>query len=65
MDFGLLPKMMSPKQCRSLLMEQHHFFFGDMSTQEKGEGGFKLVTSASLGIVHSRLMMETPYDGHC
>jgi hypothetical protein len=32
------------------------FFFFYMSTQGKGERGFELVTSASLGVVHSRLI---------
>jgi hypothetical protein len=34
------------------------FFFlfsFDMSTQEEGKGGFELMTSASLGVIHNRL----------
>jgi hypothetical protein len=31
------------------------FFSFDMSTQDEGNGGFELVTSGSLHVVHSRL----------
>jgi hypothetical protein len=37
------------------ICDSFFFFFFDMSTQGKGEGGFELVTSVSLGVVHSRL----------
>ena len=37
------------------LSHRDNLFFFDMSTKGKGKKGFELVTSASWGVVHSRL----------
>jgi hypothetical protein len=47
----ILPNYISDLNASSFFF----FFFFDMSTQWKGEGGFEFVTSASLGMIYSRL----------